>query len=534
VLGLDGASFDVLDPLIAAGKLPFLAELALAGQRGALQSTVPPMSFPAWSSFLTGLDPGEHGIFDFTQKRAGAYQLEFVNATHRSGESLLARASRAGRRVLCLGVPATFPPESVDGLVVAGFDAPVSSATDPRSASDPALYRAIAERAGPWKRPDLDESARDPRFHERAVETLLARIETKTAFACEALRQLAPGGAPDLAVVVFAESDTVAHHYWRDHDPSSPRHDPHASDARKQAITAVYERLDAACAELQRAFGDARCVVLSDHGCGGASRHVVHVNRRLADRGLLARKPALPLDRSARLARDLALRVLPSRVVQRLFRGVPGAAARVESAARFGGFDWNRTRAFSEEANTQPGVWINLRGRESAGCVAPEDYEPTRDAVIQALREWTLPDGAPVVAHAWRREEIVAGPFCARAPDVVFELALDAGYGLTLVPTPWAEGGASVRRLTDEELAGGRGRGMNGTHRPDGIWIAHDPAGRWAPPLPECLAQVAPLLLDGIGVPWEGASSSNDAAQGYTDEESALVEARLRALGYLE
>ena len=535
VVGLDGASFDVLEPLIAAGRLPYLAGLLASGQSGPLPSTVPPMSFPAWSSFLTGLEPGQHGIFDFTQKRAGAYQLEFLNATHRSGASLLARASRAGRRVLSLGVPATYPPEPVDGLVVAGFDAPVSSATDPRSASDPALYRAIAERAGPWKRPDLDESARDPRFHERAVETLLGRIETKTGFACEALRQLAASGAPDLAIVVFAESDTVAHHYWRDHDPHSPRHDPTASDARKQAITAVYERLDAACRELHHAFGaDARCVVLSDHGCGGASRHVVHLNRHLADRGLLVRKPALPLDRAARIARDVTLRLLPSRVVQRLFRSVPGAAARVESAARFGGFDWKQTRAFSEEANTQPGVWINLREREREGCVAPEDYEHTRDAVIEALRQWILPDGAPVVANVWRREEIAAGPFCERAPDVVFELALDAGYGLTLVPTPWADGAASVRRLEAGELAGGRGRGMNGTHRPDGIWIAHDPAGRWRPPLPERLARVAPVLLEGIGVPWEAASSPDDAAQDYSDEESALVEARLRALGYLE
>jgi len=106
------------------------------------------MSFPAWSSFATGLAPGRHGIFDFTQKQDGAYRIRFVNAADRAGEPFWMRASRAGRRVLCLGVPATFPPDRVDGLLVPGFDAPVSTGSDAAAASDPALYTRVAARAG--------------------------------------------------------------------------------------------------------------------------------------------------------------------------------------------------------------------------------------------------------------------------------------------------------------------------------------------------------------------------------------------------
>jgi len=106
VLGLDGASWDVIDPLVKAGRLPRLAAWRAQGAAARLASSVPPMSFPAWSSFATGLGPGRHGLFDFTQKLPGAYRLRFSNASDRLGATLFARASRAGRRVLARGMPA--------------------------------------------------------------------------------------------------------------------------------------------------------------------------------------------------------------------------------------------------------------------------------------------------------------------------------------------------------------------------------------------------------------------------------------------
>jgi len=539
VLGLDGAAFSVLRPLAEAGRLPNLARWIAEGAHAPLASTTPAMTFPAWSSFWSGLSPGRHGLFDFTQKLPGAYALRFANAADREGASLARRVCDAGGSVLVLGLPATFPPEPVRGLVVAGWDAPVSTGSDPARASDPALYRTIEARVGPWMTPDLDEGAHAEDWHERAIDLLLARIARKTRFALEALAQLrARGDAPDLMVVVYSESDTVCHHYWRDHDACSPRRDPRASAKRRGAVAAVYEALDAACGELRRAFSEgAACFVLSDHGAGGAAREVAQLGQRLAECGLLARRRSA-WDRRARWARDLALHALPPRARERAFRRLRGAAARVESAARFAGFDWARTVAFSEDVNTQPGVWINLAGREAEGCVRSADYERVRDDVIAALADWKLPDSsAPVVARARRREEVYQGRHTSRAPDVVVELAERDGYGISLVPTPWSDASrTSVRRLEDLELAGGKGRGMNGVHTPHGIWIQTNAEGARGALAAANIADTAPTILRAIGLAFEAALDGRPlgAARAYSAAEEALVAEQLRKLGYLE
>src|SRR5467141_3249997 len=96
IIGWDGATFDLIRPWIAEGKLPTLARLMADGASGPLRSTMPPMTFPAWSSFLTGKNPGKHGIFDFTRLRPGSYELEFVNGSQRRAASFWRLLSEAG------------------------------------------------------------------------------------------------------------------------------------------------------------------------------------------------------------------------------------------------------------------------------------------------------------------------------------------------------------------------------------------------------------------------------------------------------
>ena len=110
VIGLDGATLDLVAPWAAAGELPVLGRLMRAGAWGPLRSTLPPATFPAWTSLVTGVNPGRHGILDFVERVPGTLRVRFVNGSQRRTPALWTRLSARGRRVAVLTVPATIRP----------------------------------------------------------------------------------------------------------------------------------------------------------------------------------------------------------------------------------------------------------------------------------------------------------------------------------------------------------------------------------------------------------------------------------------
>ena len=547
VIGLDGATLDLVRPWAAAGRLPVLAGLMARGAWGRLRSTIPAATFPAWTSLVTGVNPGRHGVLDFTARVPGSYRVRFVNGSHRRAPALWTRLGAAGRRVAVLTVPATYPPEPVNGVMVSGFDSPLATAIDGSFVHPRSLYAEIQRLVGRLPFADFQEVVTGPGWHEAALARLRDGVERRAKLGLALLAR----ERWDAFMVVFGESDTVAHHFWRFHDPSSPRHAP---GPLAGAIGAVYEALDRAVGALLAAASPGTAVaVVSDHGSGGASDRVVYVNRRLADAGLLAFRAARG-GRLASLARAAALRVVPARAQGPLLRRLPGAAGRLEGGHRFGGIDWRRTVAYSEELDYHPSVWLNLRGREPEGIVDPADYERVREQVAAALEAWRDEAGWPVVARVWRREACYHGPHVGEAPDLLLELALVGGYSPSCLRSDGP--GPALRRLTPAEHGGGKGRGMNGAHRPDGLFLLAGEGVRAAGRLPAAdIVDVAPTLLalagqpvpagldgrpiagallvapergDGPALPEPAAAVDFDGAQ------SRDLAARLAALGYLE
>src|SRR5438309_1167924 len=319
VIGLDGATLDLVRPWAAAGRLPALARLMAAGAWGPLRSTVPAATFPAWTSLVTGVNPGRHGVLDFTERVPGTYRVRFVNGSYRRVPALWTRLSAAGRRVAVLTVPATYPPEPTCGVMVSGFDSPLATAIDGSFVHPRALYRDIQRAVGRVPFADFQEVTTGPGWHARALARLLDGVARRTKLAAWLLAR----ERWDALMVVFGESDTVAHHFWRFHDARSPRHAP---GPFASAIARVYEALDRAVGRLLAAAPrDTAVAIVSDHGSGGASDRVVHLNRRLEECGLLGFRRAAAGDRAARLVRTAALRAVPARLQGSLIRRLPRA-----------------------------------------------------------------------------------------------------------------------------------------------------------------------------------------------------------------
>lgn len=505
IIGLDGATLDLIDPWAAEGRLPNLERLLKQGSSGVLLSTIPPATFPAWSSFMTGMNPGKHGIFDFSMRKPYSYEIRFVNASYRAGKTLWTLLSEAGKRVGVMAVPCTYPPEKVRGFMISGFDAPVTTGIDPSFVYPRELYREIRERVGPYKITDFQELRIGGRWHERAFPKILTTLERKIEIA----RYLLKKGNWDCFMVLFGESDTVAHHFWIFHDPRSPRYDPQGAVLHGEAIFKVYRRLDEAVGELLSLVpDDTPVLLLSDHGFGGAGDAAVCLNRWLEEEGYLKFTRRGGRGGFTGLAKRIGLSLLPSRVQEQFFRRFDGwIAHKLESRVRFAGIEWGETAAFSEELNYSPSVWINVKGRDPQGIVGiGKPYEDFRCEVINHLQNFKDPrDGGPIVKRAYLREELYHGPFVERAPDIVLELNLRDSYSYTFLPSLSRPGGSPFRILKPREFPGAKGKGMNGTHRREGFFCLKGKRIREGMRIEASIMDLAPTILHlmNLAVPGE-------------------------------
>lgn len=561
LIGWDGATWDLARPWMQAGELPHLKSLVERGAHGELASTEPAMTFPAWSTFLTGRDPGGHGIYDFTERLPGRYTVRLVNARAREAPTIWRLLSDAGLRVCSIAVPVTWPPEDVNGAMISGFDAPgVGAVADASSMHPPELLEELRRAVGEYRIASHIAPLVEEGRHEEALDRVLETLDRKGETALYLLGK----GDWDAFMVLFGESDLAGHHFWRFHDPSSPFHEE-AGERVAGAMLEVYRRLDHWTGRLMEAAGEGALVALmSDHGFGAAGDKQVRLNAWLAGRGHLVFQGggAGVKDLVLGLAKRAGMRVLPQRLRRLLIRRAGALVGSIEAGLRFGRIDLPRTRAFSEETPHFPAIWINLRGREEAGCVEPgAEYEELRDHILEELRAWNDPEtGLPLVDAAWRREELYHGPCVERAPDIVLRWALDA-HGRTL-QNGRSTGAPDERPLDRVDTTDPKWRlNKSGSHRPEGIVALSGSGVRrgeiegaairdLAPTVMWLLGQAVPAGMDGKVLEkafeedfverfpprCEDAASdaSADEDSGYSAEEEEIVAERLRGMGYLE
>jgi predicted AlkP superfamily phosphohydrolase/phosphomutase len=529
LIGLDGADWRVLRPLVQSGLMPHLGTLIDNGVSGDLRSTLPTNSAVAWPSFMTGRNAGKHGVFDFTLRVARDRTL-LAPADSRSirSETFLGTLGRHGRRVGAINVPVTYPPSPVNGFLLGGM-----FVEDGRPYTFPeGLAGELDDQVGGF----LPNRIRW-RYMLGRFEELLDEAIAVTRQRARVLEYLATHKTWDVLVQVFVSPDRLAHPLMHVLDPNHPRHDPALAHRLDSRLRAYWTTIDDILGLGRRLVGTTdNLIVLSDHGLHSV-RRAVYVREMLERAGFarVAKPTAIDLVRQR-------IRPLVPQGVRRRLRGTTVAARPGGSPQGMAGLDWPGTRAFVTTGSSQ-GVFINVLGREPHGIVPEGDaYQRILDEIRELLTSERDPaTGERVIAAVHRGRDVYRGPLASAAPDLIYEPA--PGYAV-------AKG--APRHLAPYDW-------FMGDHDRDGILVATGPGIHRGRRIDGAsLLDIAPtvLYLAGVPIPEEmdgtvlsmfgdGRLESHPPAYehewkpsdqpdtGYTQEEEERLEEQLRSLGYL-
>lgn len=552
VVGLDGATFDLINLWVAQGLLPTFQRLLAEGAHGPLRTITPPLTGPAWVSFFTGKEPGTHGIYDFVIRSETSYNGRPISTAERAGESLWSILSRAGKRVGVFMVPVTYPPEPVNGFMVSGMLTP-SAATDysyPRE-----LARDLQEAV-----PDMTvapESVMHPLGREKELLAGLDKLSDMMMAATNYLMSRYDDW--DFFMTVFKEPDVAMHWLWRFMDPDHPWYTAGDGDLAN-GLQQVYQRMDQCLADLVTQVGpETLLLIMSDHGAGPLESYF-YVNDWLIDQGFMQLKSNVGTWGKRGLYKAGLTPVSLYRLLMRVRRGGTAVAQTMRhrrsiaisllkrAFLSFDNVDWAATKAYSLGNYGQ--IYLNVRGREPQGIIRPgEEYEQVMQEIITRLGNLVDPrSGDPIPGRAYRSTELYQGKRLDQAPDIVFmpdDLNVN-GFGLYQFPSKsWLE--------PTFDRSGG--------HRMDGILMAYGPQVKKGETIEKArIIDLAPTILAALQVPipndmegrvltelfaepfWDGreiqyASAANEDGDGdafaYSAAEEEEVRERLRSLGYM-
>jgi predicted AlkP superfamily phosphohydrolase/phosphomutase len=548
VIGLDGASFNVLDPLIEKGYLPNLAKLIESGARANLETTFPPITAVAWSSFMTGKNPGKHGIFEFVMREQKSNRQLAVNASLRQGRAIWDILSDAGNRVIVHNFPCTYPPHEINGLMIADFMTPRGR----RDFTCPAtLLEELEAKFGPY-RLHLSQT-----YANGNVEGVLDELNDELEYKAKVTEYLMTDYEWDAFFQYFWGTDRIQHELWHVFDEEHPRHNREESAKYRDRVYQYFRRVDEIVGRLVELAGSNALVwIASDHGFGPAHSYCSFNNWLLQEGFLQLKKDARTrlkkLMFSAGITPENAFKIVKKLPLGKFrpARGVGNTAGASRALSTlflsFEDVDWTKTLAFSKGNYGQ--IYVNVKGREPNGSVEESDYDKVCEAVIERLKAMRDPQsGEQWVGRIHRREEIYEGARVADAPDISF-LPQDMRY------LPLGSADFTSNKFMVEAF------GISGCHRMEGVMIASgEMIKQGVDAVQTSIYDVTPtiLYLLGYAVPedMDGRILTNIIEENYlnanlvryakaeqdnqasnpqvTAEENEEVIERLRSLGYM-
>ena len=470
LFGIDGASPQLLQDLVSQGKLPTLSRLLHEGTLSELVSTIPVESPTAWSSMMTGTNPGKHGVFSFSRRIEDSYVLKPVNLQDVSTKSLFELLSEAGKKVIGVSIPLMYPPPSVNGILLSGLLSPMTKLSGyPED--------IVAELNTKFGNPSLNIQAGLIFQSRKAFLDNCAEVTRNTLEISEHLLSKYPW---DFFMVVFHSVDETQHFFWDDMEGHSKY---------RGSVFQAYDAIDKSLSRLL-AFRDeeTHVMVVSDHGHGPVSDYFC-TNLFLEKHGYLHFKAT-----RFRTAKHLLYRLSGATGTRRIALALMNAVGSFTPASEevsddpiLNGTDWTRTKAYSYSI----GVNINLQGREPKGIVPLSQYEAFRKELVSALKKYTDKKNQGILDLVATRDDVYDGPEVRNAPDIVLESENYMVYGLAGL------GSANVYGSVLE-----RPPVISGTHRRNGVFML---SGPWVQPDQRIekvsILDVAPTIMTILGVP---------------------------------
>ena len=552
IIGVDGATFDVIFPLIKSGLLPNFKRIITEGVHGNLRSTIHPITPHAWSTFLTGKNAGKHGVYDFTRRKKDSYDIEFINASMRNGDSLFMHLSKVGRKVGAIAIPFTYPPEPVNGFMLSGMDSP---AEDERAIYPPELYSEIKKRFGayhvhlasPIGRKRKEEAAFWRDIQEEDKNRTDISLYLRDKYPC------------DIFMTMYTNTDRVQHQYYTEKTEKDLEEGrPNVDSLLVKSYINVDKELGRLL-EYVKNDKDTMVLLMSDHG-SGPIRKFFYLNRWLEQKGFLVyreKSEEITL-KTIEMGRYMAKRFLPRKTKNFLKTFLPGVKNKMESYRFFNDIDWSKTKAYG--FGMYGNIFINLKGREPEGIVIPgNEYEDICKKLLKDIKEIRDPiTDENIVDMVYRRADLYQGSCVEDAPDLLIGWK---DYSFYTSNTPGREKGDCFGEYLNIDASDFL---HVGTHRMNGIFMAMGGAIKKDQKIERAgIVDLAPTILYALGeqIPEDmdgrvlleifepafiqenpdikrmvdeadGADKSRTYTP-YTEEESEQVAERLTGLGYL-
>lgn len=415
LIGLDGATYDLIKLWVKEKKLPTFSKLLKQGAYGKLKTTIPPHSAIAWVSAFTGKNAGKHGVFHFIDLKVRP-RVRVKSAQDIKSMPIWGLLSDKGKKVIVVHVPFTYPPSKINGIMIPGPMTPSTwgGATLPKDLKEKFLQiNYEIEISG--------EEYSNLLFKDKSK--LLQRLFEITEKRAEMALHLIKNYKWDVFAVVFTMLDKVQHIFWGYMDPNSSLYD--AKDEKRNYILRAYQKIDNLLNEILSSVNENVIIVLmSDHGFGLVQKYFL-VDAWLSREGLLKPKRRMQIIKTLLLSlifRERIVKTIFSVLSQKSIIRQGLKLLNVSSGAfASSDIDFTQTRVYCPA--TYGLLRVNVRGRDPMGTVDPQnEYEQLREHVISSLYDLTDSEtGEKVVKRVYRKEELYRGPYAEEGPDLVFE-----------------------------------------------------------------------------------------------------------------